>query len=365
MGQPILVGHHSEKRHRRTLDRSWDALGRAVEQTRKAEMHESKAANLEAALDRTIFSDDDNAVEAIEARIAEREAARERMKTVNKLYKKADVEGLKALGLDYEKLKAQLAALGSYFGQAPHMPYELSNMGGRIQADKKRLEAIKMQSARKERAEAAGGVAIVRGAQGYAQVTFAEKPDYSIIRALKDAGFHWSGGSWFGTTAKLPACVVDLAETSKEPEPPAPRIIKGCPRDKWDEVQAIQHEPFIYIQSNGSRWAGEEEGDIAELLETLGKYRLDYERFPGKFYSVDPCAGVRNPDAQPWEPDSADNRHWIDGPRLYEADGVYGFFGNFLEVSHVFNIDTNHKPTIDALISAIGANKELPASATM
>jgi hypothetical protein len=155
MGQPILVGHHSEKRHRRTLDRSWDALGRAVEQTRKAEMHESKAANLEAALDRTIFSDDDNAVEAIEARIAEREAARERMKTVNKLYKKADVEGLKALGLDYEKLKAQLAALGSYFGQAPHMPYELSNMGGRIQADKKRLEAIKMQSARKERAEAA------------------------------------------------------------------------------------------------------------------------------------------------------------------------------------------------------------------
>ncbi|UHG94704.1 DUF3560 domain-containing protein [Spirosoma oryzicola] len=43
MGQPILVGHHSEKRHRRDLDRSWNALGNAVKLTEKAEQHESKA----------------------------------------------------------------------------------------------------------------------------------------------------------------------------------------------------------------------------------------------------------------------------------------------------------------------------------
>jgi hypothetical protein len=43
MGQPILVGHHSEKRHRRTLDLSWDALGKAVALSNKAGEHESRA----------------------------------------------------------------------------------------------------------------------------------------------------------------------------------------------------------------------------------------------------------------------------------------------------------------------------------
>lgn len=42
-GQPILIGHHSEKRHRRDLDRSWNALGKSVELSNKAEAHESKA----------------------------------------------------------------------------------------------------------------------------------------------------------------------------------------------------------------------------------------------------------------------------------------------------------------------------------
>lgn len=43
LGQPILVGHHSERRHRRDLDRSWNAMGKSVEYSNKAESHESKA----------------------------------------------------------------------------------------------------------------------------------------------------------------------------------------------------------------------------------------------------------------------------------------------------------------------------------
>jgi len=43
MGQPILVGHHSEARHRRDIDRSWSALGKGVELMKKSEAHESKA----------------------------------------------------------------------------------------------------------------------------------------------------------------------------------------------------------------------------------------------------------------------------------------------------------------------------------
>ena len=181
-----------------------------VDENKKAKMHESKASGIENQLDRCIFSDDDNAAEAIAERIAANEAKREQMKKINALYRKGDAEGLAVFGLNLETLRARLKDAYSWC-QQPHPAYELSNLGQRISGDKKRLEAIKMQAARKERAEAAGGVVIVRGARGYAQVTFAEKPEYSVIRALKDASFHWSGGSWFGQTANLPACVEALA----------------------------------------------------------------------------------------------------------------------------------------------------------
>lgn len=43
MGQPILVGHHSENRHRIDLDKSWNAMGKCVELSKKAEEYESRA----------------------------------------------------------------------------------------------------------------------------------------------------------------------------------------------------------------------------------------------------------------------------------------------------------------------------------
>jgi len=132
-------------------------------------------------------------------------------------------------------------------------------------------------------------------------------------------------------------------------------IIYGTPRDKWEEVQAIQHEPFIFISSNGSRWYGEQPGDIAELLAALGKYALDVDRFDS-FCTVDPCSATVNPK---WMPLASNTEpQWIDGKRLYEANGVCRYFGNFSDYSHVFNIDTNDKPTIDALDAAIKANLE-------
>ena len=42
-GQPILVGHHSEGRHRAAIRRSQSAMGRCVEESNKAADHRSKA----------------------------------------------------------------------------------------------------------------------------------------------------------------------------------------------------------------------------------------------------------------------------------------------------------------------------------
>jgi hypothetical protein len=43
LGEPIKVGHHSEKRHRALIDRNWNRMGKSVAESEKAEQHESKA----------------------------------------------------------------------------------------------------------------------------------------------------------------------------------------------------------------------------------------------------------------------------------------------------------------------------------
>ena len=43
LGQPILVGHHSEARHQRDLAKSWNAMGKSLEETEKAERLNERA----------------------------------------------------------------------------------------------------------------------------------------------------------------------------------------------------------------------------------------------------------------------------------------------------------------------------------
>jgi hypothetical protein len=52
-GQPVLVGHHSEGRHRRDIERIHAAMDRSVEESKKAEYYTDKAS---AALNNTAIS---------------------------------------------------------------------------------------------------------------------------------------------------------------------------------------------------------------------------------------------------------------------------------------------------------------------
>ena len=129
------------------------------------------------------------------------------------------------------------------------------------------------------------------------------------------------------------------------------KVIKGCWRDRREEVMAAQYEPFVFIASNGSKWMGEEEDDVPALLEVLGRAELDVDRFKS-FITINPCRGVKNPRYYP----GAGQLQWIDGPRLFAVEPVVRFFGNFVNLSHVFQIYTNDTDTIDLLTKAIEAN---------
>lgn len=43
LGEPIKVGHHSEKRHRALIERNWDRMGKSVEFSEKAENQRNRA----------------------------------------------------------------------------------------------------------------------------------------------------------------------------------------------------------------------------------------------------------------------------------------------------------------------------------
>lgn len=86
--------------------------------------------------------------------------------------------------------------------------------------------------------------------------------------------------------------------------------------------------PTTNIISNGLRWAGQAPAGISELLGVLAKHPLSALYAP--FIHVS------------------------------EIGNSTRFFGNFVTISHVFNIDTNDPDTIASLTEAIKANLQRP-----
>lgn len=80
-GQPILIGHHSERKHRRALERSDQAMRQSIALDNKAKHLESRAASVGQA---GIASDDHTALEQLRAKLAERERIQDTFKKANK-----------------------------------------------------------------------------------------------------------------------------------------------------------------------------------------------------------------------------------------------------------------------------------------
>jgi len=43
LGEPIKIGHHSERRHRRLIERNWERMGKSVAESEKAKDYENRA----------------------------------------------------------------------------------------------------------------------------------------------------------------------------------------------------------------------------------------------------------------------------------------------------------------------------------
>jgi hypothetical protein len=215
LGQPILVGHHSEGRARRDQARIQSNMTRGVEEMKLAEHHEQRAAGLEDALARSMFSDDHDAAAALLHRLAERETEVERCVELNRAIRKAVKAGLPqgwlaATGATLDEQRAIARNAEFSHDHSPVFPaYHMSNLRNRIRADRERLKDVQTRAERAAAADdAPGGVSIERGLTGgYCRVTFADVPARTLRDELKAAGFWFARGSWTGIEAQLPQSV--------------------------------------------------------------------------------------------------------------------------------------------------------------
>lgn len=217
-GQPVLSGHYSEKRHRRALNRCDSAMRKSIEESKKADHHAAKKRGIEAQLARTIFSDDADAIERLQAKIEKLEAFCARAKEINRAWrqyaKKNDRTPLYKAGLNDERIDRYVEAMRSHpWDKQPIPSYEMTNRRAEIRRAKKRIEEIQARAEKAKRAEQAeNGVTVKQTASNWCEVVFAEKPEWEIRNELKKAGFRWRRGSWQGRIDALPECVKELTE---------------------------------------------------------------------------------------------------------------------------------------------------------
>jgi tetratricopeptide (TPR) repeat protein len=188
-GQPILVGHHSEKKHRALLKRVDGAYRRAGEADEKAAYYQDRAAT--AGKNRSISGDDTEAVERYKDKLAQLEKAQEHMKAVNKAWKQGK-EALYALGLtdlDIEKLKAKMPS----YETKPCPTWMLSNNSAEIRRVKEKLEELsRLDKMEAESAKFPGGEMRVNLEINRIQFIFDDIPSPELRKLLKSRGSKWS-----------------------------------------------------------------------------------------------------------------------------------------------------------------------------
>lgn len=199
LGQPILVGHHSEKRDRNYRDRMGAKYDRSMEQRQQAEETRQRA---EAVGTGGISSDDPEAVAKLRDKLAKMERRRGEMKAVNKALRLKDTEKgnqqLRDLGLSDGSIQ-RLRTPCPHFGTVGFAKWEISNLGANIRTTKQRIEKLERLAGDETSTETVGGIEIVDNVEeNRVQIAFPGKPAAEIRTLLKSWGFRWarSLGIW-------------------------------------------------------------------------------------------------------------------------------------------------------------------------
>lgn len=200
MGQPILVGHHSEKRHRRHLGQIDRLYAQAQEADERAKRYDRKAQSVGRG---GISSDDPAAIEKLRAELEEIEEAHELGKKANRIArskKKTEAEKIaEIIALGYNEETAKSITTPNYMGKVGFPSYVLSGNTAKMRRIKQRIAELEALRDRED-------VEIEREEYTYREdvadnriwFEFDGKPTADVRDLLKRNGFRWSPsrGAW-------------------------------------------------------------------------------------------------------------------------------------------------------------------------
>jgi len=211
-GQPILVGHHSEGRHRAAIKRADSAMRASITENKRA-------ADLRARADAVgsggISSDDPEAIQKLQAEIDKAKASQEMMKAANKVVRKAVKAGITGPDSDgFNDYLREMVTIGGdrlalaaikllepdFCGRIGFADFETTNNLSNIKRMEGRVAQLRAAHAE---AEAAGGEEKRTAYPGLCevvenfednrlQIIFEGKPAAAIRDNLKSNGFRWA-----------------------------------------------------------------------------------------------------------------------------------------------------------------------------
>ena len=200
-GEPIKVGHHSERRHRKLIERAdndmrkgCEAMDLARDLGRRADVAERSDA---------VDSRDPEAPDLLRAKLVDREAEHARMKAINAAHKRylADPASLEADGIAVPIAQAVRDYAPVVPWQSRPFPaYCLSNSNKEISRLRDRIAALEARAATPDRPSVTVGDVVISEDPGRdaVLVVYPGKPDEATRARLKADGFRWapSVGAW-------------------------------------------------------------------------------------------------------------------------------------------------------------------------
>lgn len=195
-GQPILVGHHSERSDRNYRDRITKKREKSIESMDKADYYDQKAKAAEK--NHAISSDDPEAVRKLKEKIAGAEANQELMRTANKVIKKKSPKEekfneLESIFPSVSELALRKLLEPDVMGRIGFARFSLSNNSANIRRMKQRLEELERRAGQETKEESHGDIKLVENVEeNRVQIIFPGKPEPEVRAILKQSGFRWS-----------------------------------------------------------------------------------------------------------------------------------------------------------------------------
>lgn len=209
-GQPILVGHHSEKRHRGDLAKIDNHIGKAVAASERAEHYEHRAQAAES--NDAISSDNPDAIDLLREKLESLQEKQQRMKATNAAWRKSQKKpgyldetsdnpddphpsGLCA----YDRAFARAFKQQYSWEKGPYPAYELQNNNANIRRVEQRIAELEKQADQETVESEYDGFTVVENVEeNRVQIIFPGKPPAETRTILKQHGFRWSPmqGAW-------------------------------------------------------------------------------------------------------------------------------------------------------------------------